>query len=189
MIAAYFRERFRPVVFVPVAAIIAAASRVSTGIEPWTLAEDIGFALLLLLQFRLWDDLADRHTDGIRHPERVLARAPSTRRFVLLCTALAFVTTGLAALRDDTALAVSSLVALQAALGLWYALRSRRSIAGDQLLLAKYPAFVLIVAGGRAAEAPLTTAIAAAAIYAAASIYEAWHDPASPAATLLGGRS
>ena len=38
-------------------------------------------------------------------------------------------------------------------------------------------------------ESPLPIAAAAAALYAAASLYEAWHDPASPVASLLGGRS
>jgi hypothetical protein len=81
------------------------------------------------------------------------------------------------------------LLALHAVLAVLYLTRSRRTIGGDQLLLAKYPAFVLIVAGARVATAPLAVAAGALVVYAAVSLYEAWHDPASPLAALLGGRS
>jgi hypothetical protein len=57
------------------------------------------------------------------------------------------------------------------------------------LLLAKYPAVVLVLAGDRLASAPVAIGLSAAAIYLAASAYEAWHDPVSPLGTLLGGRS
>ena len=188
MIAAWLRERFRPVTFVPIAVVIATAASAPAPIELQRLLQDSLIALLLLLQFRLWDDLADRSADAATQPHRVLVKARSTRPFVTLCLALALVNMGLAT-RAESTLAVSTLLTLNVALGLWYGLRSRRSIAGDQLLLAKYPAFVVVVAGDRAVAAPLTTAIVAAVIYSAASIYEAWHDPASPVATTLGGRS
>lgn len=188
MIAAWLRERFRPVRFVPIAVVIATAASAPAPIELWRLWQDSLIVLLLLLQFRLWDDLADRSADAATQPHRVLVKTRSTRPFVALCLALALVNIGLAT-RAESALAVSTLLTLNVALGLWYGLRSRRSITGDQLLLAKYPAFVLIVAAERAVAAPLTSAVAAAAIYSAASIYEAWHDPASPVAAALGGRS
>lgn len=187
MIAAYLRERFRPFPYLPLAVAIAGAASLSTQIDLSRTAIDTGVALLLLLQFRLWDDLADRGADAPAHPNRVMVRAASVRRFVALCTALAAINLALAL--GSSGLAASTLVVLHAALGLWYVLRSGRSVAGDQLLLAKYPAFVLIVAGDRGLAAPLATAIAATAVYVAASIYEAWHDPASPVASLLGGRS
>jgi hypothetical protein len=189
MITAWLRERFRPVVFVPTAFVIAAAASASAGFNLQSLAQNTIVALLLLLQFRLWDDLADRPADAVAHPTRVMVNAQSTRPFQALCLAVALVNIGIAIQSHESTLAVSTLLALNAALGLWYALRSRRSIAGDQLLLAKYPAFVVVVAGDHALAAPLTMAIGAAAIYAGASIYEAWHDPASPVATLIGGRT
>ena len=67
--------------------------------------------------------------------------------------------------------------------------RDGRTVVGDQLLLSKYPAFVLILAGERLLSSPLAVLLCAAAVYAAASAYEAWHDPVSPLAHLIGGRS
>ena len=187
MIAAWLRERFRPAVFLPIAVVIAAASSLSV-FSPGVLLQDSVLTLFLLLQFRLWDDLADRSADAVTHPHRVLVQTRSTQPFVTLNIALALLNIGLSVRGSESALAVSTLLTLNAALGLMYALRTHRSIGVDQLLLAKYPAFVLIVAGDRAIAAPLTTTIAAAAIYAGASIYEAWHDPMSPVGHVVGGR-
>jgi hypothetical protein len=39
---------------------------------------------------------------------------------------------------------------------------------------------VFIVAGPRVADAPIRLAVAMAAVYLGACLYEAWHDPASP---------
>jgi hypothetical protein len=188
MIAAWLRERFRAVVFVPVALVIGAAASAAGSFAVWRLVQDAAFVLSLLLQFRLWDDLADRSADAIMHPDRVLVKAPSTRSFRTLCSALGLINIVFAIRADQTAIAVSTLIALNGALALWYALRSRRSLAGDQLLLAKYPAFVLVVAGDRAAAAPLITAVAATLVYFVASVYEARHDSASPVGMLIGGR-
>lgn len=186
MIAAYLRERFRLVMFLPLAIAIAAAAG-SFGFV--RLGLGVSFALLLLLQFRLWDDLADRRADTAAHPDRVLVRAASLRPFIVVVAALAILNTGLALLRDTSGLSLAALVVLHAVLGLWYRRRSGRSIAGDQLLLAKYPAFVVVVAGQRTFTDPLTIGVTAAALYAAMSLYEAWHDPSSPVGLLRGGRS
>jgi hypothetical protein len=90
---------------------------------------------------------------------------------------------------DAASVAFPFLLTIHVALGVWYARRGGRTLAGDQLLLTKYPAFVAIVAGARALDAPLLVGAGALLIYAAASLFEAWHDPASPAAAFLGGRS
>ena len=77
---AYWLERFRPVLFVPVAILLAAAvrrRRHRADPRRWTI--DIFCALLLLGQFRLWDDLADRERDRAAHPSRVLVGATRTR--------------------------------------------------------------------------------------------------------------
>jgi len=189
MITTYFKERFRLVVFVPLAVVLTIAASAGR-YDSAAILYDAATALLLLLQFRLWDDLADRSADTIRHPERVLVKAPSADPFVRVCVALAFVNIALSAARDDSGLALVVLCVLHAALGAWYLRRSRRSLPGDQLLLAKYPAFVLIVAGARVVESPAVIALSAVGIYFAASAYEAWHDPASPVRGIrVGGGS
>ena len=188
MIAAYLRERFRPSVFVPLAVFVAFAAS-SGRVDIIRLSADACVALLLLLEFRLWDDLADREADASHHPHRVLVKASSAMPWQMGCGALTATNLVICVVRGGASIALPVLLTLHAALAALYALRSGRTIAGDQLLLAKYPAFVVIVAGARAVEWPLPIAAAALALYAAASLYEAWHDPASPVAALLGGRS
>ena len=188
MITEYFRERFRAATFGPLAVAIAvgaAAGRFDAG----RLVLDVLFALLLLAEFRLWDDLADRDADAASHPTRVVVRAVSLRPLVAVTFALAVVNVIMAVTLVGGPVAPASLIAVHLALGLWYARRRRRTLAGDQLLLAKYPAFVVIVAGARVLDATLLVAVAALLLYAAASLFEAWHDPASPGAAFLGGRS
>ena len=187
MIAAYFRERFPVRVFVPLAAGLALAAS-GGSFDALRFAEDACAALLLLAEFRLLDDLADRRSDSETHPGRVLVNAPTIRPFLWVCVLLFAANLGIS-VAIATTLSLPVLLALHAALSAWYLTRTRRTIGGDQLLLAKYPAFVVIVAGPRIATAPLSIAAGALAVYAAVSLYEAWHDPASPLAALLGGRS
>jgi hypothetical protein len=110
----------------------------------------------------------------------------------LFSAALALLNFAIAVRRDPSGVAVAILLALTGALGAWYARRSVRAVhavptgptgrtaAGDHLLLSKYAAMVVIVAGARTARAPVQILGAALAIHLAACLYEAWHDPASP---------
>lgn len=178
MVGAYVRERFPLQLYVPLAAFVAVAASPRDG--TWrTGVLDGAYALALLLQFRTWDDLADRERDAVRHPQRVLVRAPQVTPVIAFCGALAVLNLCVAVWRDGSGVAVAVLAAVDAAFGAWYLSRGTQSVAGDLLLLAKYPTILVIVAGGRAADAPLQIAIGAAAFYAAACVYEAWHDPHS----------
>ena len=67
---------------------------------------DAAFALLLLAQFRSWDDLADRGRDALCHPERVLVRAASIAPIVAFSGALAILNICLAVRRDASGIAV-----------------------------------------------------------------------------------
>ena len=179
MLAAYLAERFSARLFVPLALVIALAASagdLSAGI----FAADAGFALMLLAQFRSWDDLADRGRDAVSHPDRVIVQAASTAPLVAFSGSLAIANICLAVQRDGSGIAVSVLTALIGILGFWYAWRSVRTASGDHLLLSKYPAMVVVVAGARVLTAPLPILTAAIALYAAACVYEVWHDPASP---------
>ena len=181
MLLRYFRERFSVALFVPLAAVIAGVVRMR--VDSWTsLLADAGYALLLLAQFRLWDDLADRERDRLAHPDRVLVRTDPVTQAVAFCGALGVLNICLAVWRDSSGIAVSVLTVINAALAIWYLARSGRTAAGEHLLLAKYPAIVIVVAGARALDAPVQVLGFAALLYASVCVYEAWHDPAGPLA-------
>jgi hypothetical protein len=179
MLGAYLAERFSPRIFVPTAVAIAVAAS-GGALSGARFCRDTTFALLLLAQFRSWDDLADRGRDAVSHPERVLVRATSTAPIVALSGVLAILNICLAIQRDASGIAVVVLVGLIGALGAWYSFRTGRTFAGDHLLLSKYSAMVIVVAGGRVLETPVQILWAALAIHFAACLYEVWHDPASP---------
>ena len=188
MILAYLRERFRLGFFTVVALAIAAAAQ-GFGVEGGRFALAVAGALFLLAQFRIWDDIADRRKDATAHAGRVLVKAKSPAPLIGFGMGLLAVNVGLATQRDATFLSLVLLALLHAALGGYYLFRRGRTIAGDQLVLAKYPVFVCILAGERLVSDPVPVCLAAAVIYAAASAYEAWHDPVSPLALYLGDRS
>jgi hypothetical protein len=187
MIVEYLRERVRPI-FIPLALVtawFAAALRLD-----WpAFLLDAGFALILLAQFRMWDDLADRTHDAGAHPHRVLVRVPDVTQVVAACGVLAVLNICLAAAHDASGIAVAVLGGLNLVLGAWYLTRTRRTAAGEFLLLAKYPAIVLVVAGERAIAAPVTIVCSALLLYCGVCAYEAWHDPASPLSFPAGGQS
>lgn len=188
MILAYIRERLPLWFFGPVAlALAGGALGRPESLQQLALTATNG--LLLLAQFRIWDDLADRRADAIAHPGRVVVRATSVAPLVAVGAGLLLVNVCIAILRDPSLVSLLLLTVLHLALGAFYLLRSGRTVIGDQLLLAKYPVFVCVLAGERLLAAPGPVALAAAVAYGGASAYEAWHDPVSPLAQLLGGRS
>jgi 4-hydroxybenzoate polyprenyltransferase len=182
MLTAYAAERLPLRLLLPVAALLAlaGAARRWPGMAAFT--GDAVFALLLFAQFRMWDDLADLPRDRARRLGRVLCGAASVRPVVLAVIALGIANLALAALRDPSGRATMALVALHVAVAALYRGRRRRTLAGDRLLLAKYPAFVFVLAGPRVAESPVTLSLAMAAVYLGACLYEAWHDGTSPLA-------
>jgi 4-hydroxybenzoate polyprenyltransferase len=187
MLRAYAAERLPLRLLLPVAMLLALPSAAAGWPGLAAMAGHAGMALLLFVQFRLWDDLADRHADRVRHPDRTLCRAASPRPIVWTCLALAVVNQAAAFARGS--MAFWTLAGLTLSLGALYRLRGRRSALADYVLLAKYPAIVLVLAGPRTAAAPVAMAGAMATVYLAACVYEAWHDPAGPlAADFTGGR-
>lgn len=189
MIGAYLRERFTLRLFLPLALFIGFATG-STGQEWETLALDAGYALLLLVQFRVWDDLADRSRDAVTHPERILVRAPAVTPVIAFCGSVAVLNICLAVWRDASGLAVSVLALLNLALGAGYLSRSHHLTASEDpgrvlAFLTKYPAILLTVAGARLASSPMQIVSAALLLYVVVCAYEAWHDPNSPLARSL----
>jgi hypothetical protein len=174
MVVTYFRERFHLRLFVPLACAIAAMA--AAPVEWARYATDAGFALLLLAQFRLWDDLADRAHDAMAHPDRLLVRVEQVTPLVGLCGALAVLNICLAVWRDASGIAVATVSALDIGFGVLY-LMPVRAAGATLLLLAKYPAILIAVAGARVIAAPLPTLSAAVLLYAGSCVYEVWHDP------------
>jgi hypothetical protein len=179
-VSGYWRERFPLWLFVPVAGALAAVAPDRGATRAWLL--DSLFALSLLAQFRLWDDLADRAADAQLHPSRVLVRACDVSNYEVLCTALGLTNLLVASLRGPDFTSLGVLIALDAAFGTWYACREAHTPWGDLLLLSKYPMFVLIVAAGPARDlAALVPDLLT--VYIAACVFEVVHDPRSPLRT------
>ena len=131
--------------------------------------------LLLVMQFRLWDDLEDAETDAVQHPERLLPRVPrGTFRATVTalgCSALLLASVAPASLR--------ALLLLDGAFLVAYRIRRHLRDATWRygLLLLKYPSFVAIVALASAASLRQERVLTAmAAVYACAAGYEYWHS-------------
>ena len=145
-----------------------------------------GLALLLIAQFRVWDDLADRAYDSAHHPARVLARSATTARFwALFATLSAGAVFAVGKAGSIAAISIlAGLMALLAAVyhGPWHFPRDR--FVRSQAVLLKYPAFiVLLTASGPSRRAILGGAI----VYLLLSVYE-WRDDPATRATRAGGR-
>ena len=176
---AYARERLATPGPIVAASIVAIAA---TAIRNWrgSFLVDVMLAALLVAQFRLWDDLADREHDAADHPDRALVRAESVRPFIAALAGLTALNASVVALRWGIGGAFATFAATIAALAVWYATRRRRSLAGDHLRLAKYPAFTAVIAGGPSAIASASALAMLGCVYLAFCVYEAWHDAASP---------
>lgn len=176
---AYWRERFPLRLFLPVAAALAIAAGVGVEGDPVRMAIDTGCALMLLAQFRLWDDLADLDRDRRDHPDRVLAAATDATPFVATCVWLGILNLLVAAVRGGV-LGACLTASLDAAAAVWYTARpAARTAATDLARLTKYPVFVLLLAGASGSPSS-SLALSAGAIYLGACVYEIWHDAAGP---------
>ena len=176
---AYWHERLPLRTFGPVAVAIACPAQVPAFRGLGAFAIDSAIAWLLLAQFRLWDDLADRDRDRKHHPHRVLARTTHAGRYVLLCVALALVNALVLGVRDHAALTLLLLAGLTLALAVAYTRRDR-STTVDLFRLAKYPVFVLLIASSHPEGLTTVAYAGATAAFLAAFTYEIWHDPDSP---------
>jgi hypothetical protein len=177
MFTAYVRERFPLRIFGPAAIGIASAATWGGTATPTpaTLMHATAFSALLVLQFRLWDDLEDRARDRVTHPERLLVRGPATPyRRALVCLALANVALcGIEGWPAAVEVAFLDLV-------FYLAYRRIRRHVPDgvwrySIPLIKYPAFVIVLATLLGAPQRGRLAAAALVAYSTASGYEALH--------------
>ena len=134
---AYLRDRLPLARFGPLALLLALLG----GAPKFERVPMIGLALILIIVFRLRDDLADRSRDAIEHPDRVLVRASRLEPFELalrlgLLAALVLITLSLGLGRG------ASLLALALSFELGYRLNLPHR--NDWVLL-KYPCFVILL--------------------------------------------
>ena len=176
LIVRYLRERGRPTALVSLSLLMAGAgwaSRDSTRMTAIRFAIAALTALLLVLAFRIWDDLEDRAYDAEHHPSRltVIARSVAPlRRFGYVLFALA---ASLILAAPNAPLRLSVLCVSAFVLVVWYRVRppSGRRLASAHVVLLKYPAIAF-------AAAPVTPSLTAlAALYLGLCVYEVADDP------------
>jgi hypothetical protein len=166
-------------VFVPAVLLLAAAACAAAGARsPLAFAQAAGLVAILVLQFRLWDDLEDRESDRLAHPDRVLTQGPTGVFEVALVTLAGSALAAFAL----TPPAVAGLVALDAIA--WWTYRHARAHLSDTVwrylvLPVKYPAFVALTSLALDGASLEPVAISAFITYLAACGYEAWHVRAS----------
>lgn len=131
---------------------------------------------LLIAQFRLWDDLEDVAHDTAHHPERTLVRAADRDRYYAMLGVSIIVLMPLLAVFAGKFQAMAYLALV---VGFWLMYRVVRALAPrrfvrSMLVLAKYPAFVLLLAGD---PWRMWTVAVAMTLYLLLAVYEWRHDP------------
>jgi 4-hydroxybenzoate polyprenyltransferase len=179
LIVRYVRERARLSVFIPLALVMAAMGRWTGGrVDGWT--ETAGYALtaltalVLVLAFRVWDDLEDRSRDAREHPSRVTVIADSVAPLTavgLMLGALGLLLVVLGPHAGSRLIAVTMAVAVLAA---WYRVRpaSARAVVNAHVVLLKYP----LLAFAATSASPPTGALVS--LYLVLCAYEIVDDPA-----------
>jgi hypothetical protein len=175
----YFRTRFPVWLVIALPLVMAVPAIVFGGISnPNETAIGLGLALLLFVEFRLWDDLCDREQDCLEDPQRVLCRISSTRPFIALLLILVLVNFLLVAWRFPWQ-SVALLLGLHGLLAVWYAVRASVNagpVANYHAVLLKYPVCGLLLAmsAQRSPTLPLYASIAV--VYLVLCIAEVVHD-------------
>ncbi len=137
---------------------------------------DATLLALLVLQFRLWDDLVDVISDRLRHPDRVLVQASSLTPFYVLLAVLFALTLSITAWSRPWP-AAALLLAFEAMLAVWYRGRDdMQSTLNYHLVLGKYPLIVLIVGARSEGAMGAHLALAASSVFLFLCVYEVLHD-------------
>jgi 4-hydroxybenzoate polyprenyltransferase len=177
--AAYLQTRLPASRFGPLVVALVLASVAGESVPtPGTLLRRFVLVTSLIVQFRIWDDLADRQRDRSRHPERILPAASRAGPFHGLWIVAAGATVALLALGPWPAWRLSVYGLLALTLGIWYASGRHRwtqPVLNYHVVLAKYPVFVCLIGGVAARTAPRL--LAALSVYLALCAYEVLHDP------------
>lgn len=149
VLGSYLYTRFPATRFIPLAVFLAAAGLAASPpahISHWLLAATL--ALTLTLQFRLWDDIADRDHDRETHPRRVLCHTRNIKPFINAAAALFVLNGALLAWHHAHSPKPIAYLVLCTCLFAWYRLRPIASQAGllnSQLVLLKYPVIAWLI--------------------------------------------
>lgn len=175
----YLKQRLFawPVCLLP--CLISAAALVPYGpVALFPVVETFLLAVLLVFEFRLWDDLVDRQQDQQQHPERVLCQTTHVRIFQQLVVIVAVIVSAILAglLRWE---ALSLLLLLHVVIASWYLWRGQLRwgpVTHYHVVLLKYPMFVWVL--GNFANENRTAALltSSAVVYLMLCAYEALHD-------------
>ena len=186
----YLRERYPARRFVPLALLLGGMgilaspelARVTLEDAARAWARGTSLAYLLVLSFRVWDDLQDREVDAVRHPERITVRADRVSPLRWLSWILIDIAGLLVMLGPQRMERLLVLVALGVALMLWYLVRDaagRTPIAAAVVVLTKYPVIAYLAApavlwedGGLLRAAPFLLAL-----YLFLCVHEVLDDP------------
>jgi 4-hydroxybenzoate polyprenyltransferase len=145
----YLSSRFPATRFIPVEGFLAAAGLAHSppaNLLPWAIAMVQAFIMILL--FRLWDDIADLDYDRQAHPERVLCDTRNLNAFLALAGILFVINGILLFWTSGSYLRPTAYFALCIGLLTWYRFRPVTSSPGllnSYLVLAKYPVIVGLV--------------------------------------------
>jgi 4-hydroxybenzoate polyprenyltransferase len=176
----YLRTRVPVRIYLPLALFLTVAGQAG-GRPPGLLGLVflVGLAYVLVLGFRLWDDLIDRERDRFRHPDRALSQAGSVRVFRGFLIVAFAVATAMVASREGAASRLAVVAILCAALFVWYRVRRRfraGGIANYHVVLLKYPVIVCVL-GSPSSETGLSRLLMAMVlVYLCFCIYEVLHD-------------
>ena len=139
---------------------------------------DMLLAVLLLTQFRIWDDLADVPLDRRVQPNRTLCNTPHHGAFQLIVIVLAVAAASLlASATDPAALALLAGLTLLMICWYWFPPRSTWSGLNYHIVLLKYPAFILLIDSHGESLASHTAILRAGVmVYLLLCVFEVCHD-------------
>jgi hypothetical protein len=137
-----------------------------------------GLAGLLIIQFRLGDDLGDLEHDRRAHPDRVLPRAATLAPFRTLLALAAGLTLLLLGARSGSGSRLLAFLALGAGLLAWYRWRPSDGprLAAAHVPLGKYPVFVYLLTGATGPVEVERLLLVMVTVYLSFAIYEVLHD-------------
>ena len=181
LIYVYWRERYPVGVFLPFAILIAAAGSAAGGSLPTVRGAVIGcvLAYMLVLVFRIGDDLADLPGDRLRHPSRVLVQASNLSPIVAVALVIAIAAILIMLSQSRPGARIAAFFAISLFLGLWYQMRARLragSLAGAHVVLLKYPVISLLTCANWDHLTIRTALPSFGALYFGLCIYEQIHD-------------
>jgi hypothetical protein len=100
---------------------------------------------ILIVQFRLWDDLVDCHVDAVIHPQRTLVNTLHVQQFFYLCGGLCVPAVIALSFFNKTHWLIYGVLLL--AMAIFYAVSAELSgLIRAHLLLLKYPIFIWLCA-------------------------------------------